>query len=68
MTISRVKPATWGSGEKLTSAQMNGVDVNTTYALDKRAANTDTIESIFDDSSPHSFQKTGLWSATSPGR
>ena len=36
MTIQRVRPADWGIGEKLTSGQMNGVDTNTSYALDKR--------------------------------
>lgn len=46
MTISRVKPANWGVGEKLTSAQQNQLDTNTTYALDKRAGQTDTLSSL----------------------
>jgi hypothetical protein len=46
MTIARVKPATWGVGEKLTSGQQNQLDINTTYALDKRSGETDTLESV----------------------
>ena len=46
MTIARAYPAGWGAGEKLTSAQQNQVDLNTTYPLDKRAGQTDTLESL----------------------
>lgn len=46
MTITRVNGASWGVGDKLTSAQMNGVDLNTTYALDKRAGQTDSLASV----------------------
>lgn len=46
MTISRVYPSAWGVGEKLTSAQQNALDINVTNALDKRAAQTDTLGSI----------------------
>lgn len=46
MAISRVKPANWGIGEKLTSAQQNQLDTNVTYSLDKRAGQTDTLESV----------------------
>lgn len=46
MTIARAYPAGWGVGEKLTSAQQNQVDLNTTSALDKRSGQTDTLESI----------------------
>lgn len=45
MTISRVKPSNWSTNEKLTSAQMNAVDTNITYTLDKRAGQTDTLSS-----------------------
>lgn len=45
MTISRVKPANWSAYEKLTSAQINQVDTNTSYALDKRSGQTDTLSS-----------------------
>lgn len=45
MTISRAKPPGWGVGDKLTSAEQNQVDLNTTYALDKRAGQTDTLAS-----------------------
>lgn len=46
MTISRAKPAGWGVGDKLTSAEQNQVDLNTTYALDKRTGQTDTLSSL----------------------
>jgi len=46
MSISRVNGAGWGIGDKVTSTQMNGVDLNTTYALDKRAGQTDTLECV----------------------
>lgn len=46
MSISRVKPANWGVGDKLTSAEQNQLDTNVTYAVDKRAGQTDTIESV----------------------
>lgn len=46
MSIVRVNGASWGIGDELTSAQMNGVDLNTTYCLDKRSGQTDTLESI----------------------
>lgn len=44
--ITRVYPAGWGVGEKLTSGQLNGIDTALTYALDKRAGQTDTLESV----------------------
>ena len=44
MTISRVNALGWGVGEKLTSAQQNGIDTALTYAADKRTSQTDTIE------------------------
>lgn len=46
MTILRVKPAEWGIGDKLTSAEINAVDENATHALDKRAGQTDTLASL----------------------
>lgn len=46
MTIARVKTAGWALNEKLTSAQMNAVDLNVTNALDKRAGQTDTLNSV----------------------
>lgn len=45
MTVPRVKPGNWASGEKLTSSQMNSVDTNITYVLDKRSGQTDTLQS-----------------------
>lgn len=38
MTISRVKPSNWATGEKLTSTEMNAVDTNGAKALDKTSA------------------------------
>jgi hypothetical protein len=46
MTIARVKGPGWAANEKLTSGQQNALDLNTTYALDKRAAQTDTLSSV----------------------
>ena len=46
MSISRVNGPGWGIGDKLTSAQANGLDLNTTYAIDKRSGQTDTLESV----------------------
>lgn len=46
MSIALTNPSTWGVGDKLTSAQANSLDTNATYALDKRAAETDTLESV----------------------
>lgn len=46
MSISRVKPANWGIGDKLTSAEQNQLDTNVTYAVDKRAGQTDTLGSV----------------------
>ena len=45
MSISRVNASGWSVGEKLTSAQQNSLDANTSYALDKRAGQTDTLSS-----------------------
>lgn len=45
MTISRVKSSGWTVNEKLTSSDMTDVDINTSYALDKRAGQTDTLAS-----------------------
>lgn len=46
MTIARVNAVGWAAFEKLTSTQANGLDINTTYALDKRTGQTDTLESV----------------------
>lgn len=45
MTISKVNAPTWSVGEKLTAAQINAIDTNVTYAVDKRAGQTDSIGS-----------------------
>jgi len=45
MSISRVK-LNWAVNEKYTSGQANALDTNVTYALDKRAAQTDTLSSV----------------------
>lgn len=46
MAITRVKPAGWAVNEKLTSAQQNALDLNVTYALDKRTGEVDTLSSF----------------------
>ena len=46
MTILRVNAATWGTGTQLTSGQANQIDLNTTYALDKRGGQVDTLASV----------------------
>lgn len=46
MTIARVYSPGWGIGEKLTSAQQNALDINTTYAIDKRAGQQDVFGSV----------------------
>lgn len=46
MTISRVNPSNWGSGDKLTSTQANNLDINGASALDKRSGQTDTLSSL----------------------
>lgn len=45
MTITRVKPD-FALGDKLTSDEMDAIDENATYALDKRDGETDTLESV----------------------
>lgn len=45
MTISRVKPSNWATGEKLTSTEMNAMDTNAAKALDKTSAG-DTLSGI----------------------
>jgi hypothetical protein len=42
MTIGRVKPANWAVDEKLTSAQMNSLDINVAKAVD-RSSPGDTV-------------------------
>ena len=46
MSVPRVNPPQWGVGDKLTAAQINQLDLNFTYALDKRAGQTDTLSSV----------------------
>ncbi len=46
MTINLVNPGLWGSGDELTFTQANALDANATFALDKRAGETDTLESV----------------------
>lgn len=46
MTISRVNTAGFGVGDTLTNTQANDIDLNPTYALDKRSGNTDTLSSV----------------------
>jgi hypothetical protein len=41
--ISLVKPGGWAVNEKLTSAQVTAIDQNTSFALDKRVGQTDSL-------------------------
>lgn len=41
-----MKPAGWGFGTKFAAADANGLDLNGTYALDKRASQTDDLGSV----------------------
>jgi hypothetical protein len=41
-----VNPFGFAVGDKMSSAQANGLDINDTYALDKRAGQTDTLASV----------------------
>lgn len=45
MSITRVKSAGWGVNEKLRSVDISAVDANTSFALDKRSGQTDTLAS-----------------------
>src|SRR5262245_9088280 len=63
MSISRVNSIGWGVGEKLTSAQQNAVDINTTYAADKRAGQTDTIAALWTMSGVGRTVKTSVLGA-----
>src|SRR4051812_2653669 len=46
MSITRVKPTGWATNEKLSSSDMSDVDANTSFALDKRSGQTDTLASV----------------------
>ncbi len=59
MTIQRVNGLSWGVGEKLTSAQSNALDLNTTYALDKRNGQTDVLGSVVSLTGTGSIAATG---------
>lgn len=46
MTIARAKGAGFSVGEKLTSAVAEVMDLNPTYAIDKRSGQTDSLASV----------------------
>jgi len=46
MAITRSKTPDWSVGEKLTSAQLNALDLNTTYGLDRRSGQSDNLASV----------------------
>lgn len=46
MAITRSNGAIWGTGDPLTAAQINAVDINVTNALDKRSGQTDILGSV----------------------
>lgn len=60
MAFSRVKPAGWAVNEKLTSAQMNALDIDHASAVDKSAAG-DTVSGTL------SLAATGILSADAAG-
>lgn len=45
MSITRAKVSGWSTGEEVTHTQLNNVDLNATYALDKRSGQSDTLAS-----------------------
>lgn len=45
MSITRANPNGWSTNDTLTSSQQNQVDTNTTYGLDNRSGQTDTLSS-----------------------
>lgn len=45
MSITRVNPIGFALGDTFTAAQANGIDQNTTFGLDKRSGQTDTLAS-----------------------
>lgn len=47
MTIARVNASSWSILDKLTSTQANGLDINATFAADKRAGQTETIGAVW---------------------
>lgn len=46
MAIERAYISGWGVGEMFTSAQGNAMDINSTYAVDKRAGYGDILQSV----------------------
>lgn len=46
MSIERAYSAGWGIGEKVTGAQLNALDLNPTYGIDKRNGKSDWLGSV----------------------
>jgi hypothetical protein len=46
VTIARVNTLGFAIGDKLTTSQINAIDLNPTFALDKRAGQADTLASV----------------------
>lgn len=66
MTITRVKPD-FALGDKLTSTEMDAIDTNATYALDKRAGETDTLASTITQTGTINLDTTGKVRANASG-
>lgn len=62
MSITRVGP--FAFGYTMPSASMNQIDLNTTYGLDKRASQSDTLNSVITVSSSGSMTFTNASSIT----
>jgi hypothetical protein len=60
MTISRVLPSGAGLGDVLTSTQITNIDLNATYAVDKRSGQTDTLQSVVSCSGAGRVVPTGV--------
>ena len=58
MTIERAYPAGWGVGDKLLSSQLNTIDANTTYTIDKRNGQRDIFASVVVATGPGRLIKT----------
>lgn len=52
MTLSRTRGVPYGVGEEILSAELSAIDAQIEGALDKRAGQTDTLESVVQCSNP----------------
>ena len=66
MTISRANPNGWKFGDTLTSVQANIIDTNTTYGLDKRSGQSDTLGSNIVVTGNMSIATGASWNISNP--